>query len=232
MKLFSFFIVMLISFLFFSCSPTPIVTTHPLGTEPIKIVAKEWDGIWTDQNDILSFKVTDEEKGKMDAKFLSQGSDDSFFFKMTFHSTIKQYKGTTYINFSADSTQLLHYLKNNKENNDDKNTFFDITMDTISQCNKNLPNDKQITDWFSVYNYSFSYRFIKNGDAIIFLDYNHQFVENLMDEKIIKIRGCPFKGDFLIADSSEKISKILEKYKDDIFSLEKINTVFIRKIKN
>lgn len=89
------YLILLSIILFTGC--TNIISNAPVGTTPIKLDEKEWDGLWTNENAII-LQVKDSSKGILKMGVIGGGEEK---FEVTNYTVqLLEHKGYKFINFS------------------------------------------------------------------------------------------------------------------------------------
>jgi hypothetical protein len=65
---------LLIGSLLGGCSA--VLSTEPVGSEPLALLAEEWDGTWSDSQDFLELRVIDSESGRLGVAWVEYRGDD------------------------------------------------------------------------------------------------------------------------------------------------------------
>jgi hypothetical protein len=73
-----------------------VLSTRPIGEQPLVLVAEEWDGTWTDSEDFLEIRVVDAEQGRLEAAWIEK--DDEGFELERIEVLIRQSGETTFAN--------------------------------------------------------------------------------------------------------------------------------------
>src|SRR5210317_1214779 len=73
MRMRGLFTSLMIALLLGGCSA--VLTTEPIGEEPLLIVAEEWEGTWTDSEDFLEIRVVDSAMGRLEVAWIETDAE-------------------------------------------------------------------------------------------------------------------------------------------------------------